>query len=82
MEKVNTQKKIKTISGIVTSDKMKDTCVVSIERYVKHPKYQKFIVRRKKFMVHDPGNTVKIGEKVMISECLPISRHKHFKIVK
>ncbi len=72
----------KTLNGVVTSDKMKDTCVVLVERYVKHPKYQKYINLRKKFKAHDVGNTKKIGDKVTIVECRPISKDKHFQIVK
>ncbi|MDO8575349.1 MAG: 30S ribosomal protein S17 [bacterium] len=84
MNKTTEQKVIKpnkhTLEGVVTSDKMKDTCVVSIERFVKHPKYHKFMNIKKKYKVHDVGNTKKIGDKVTIVECAPISRHKHFKI--
>src|ERR1035437_113857 len=72
----------KTLNGVVVSDKMKDTCVVLVERYVKHPKYQKFINLRKRFKAHDVGNTQKIGDKVTISECRPISKDKHFEVVK
>jgi small subunit ribosomal protein S17 len=74
-------KKHKRFSGVVVSDKMKDTVVVVIDRYVKHPKYQKFIKRSKKFKAHDAGNTKHIGDKVTIEECRPISKDKHFKIV-
>ncbi|MDQ3014910.1 MAG: 30S ribosomal protein S17 [bacterium] len=73
--------KKKTFSGIVTSDKMKDTAVVVIERYVKHPKYQKFMQSRKKYKVDDKGNTAKIGDTVVIEETRPISRHKTFRIL-
>lgn len=71
----------KHLEGIVVSDKMKDTVVVSVQRYFRHPRYKKFITRNKKFMAHNPGNTKKIGDKVTIEETAPISRHKHFKIV-
>jgi small subunit ribosomal protein S17 len=71
----------KILSGVVVSDKMKDTIVVSVERYVKHPKYQKFINHRKRYKAHDAGNTVKVGEKVSIQECAPISKDKHFKLL-
>jgi small subunit ribosomal protein S17 len=71
----------KTLSGVVMSDKMKDTVVVLVERYVKDEKYQKFINLRKRYKVHDPGNTKKVGDKVTIESCRPISRHKSFKIV-
>ena len=79
MEKKITKTKI--LSGIVVSDKMKDTIVVSVESYKKHPKYQKFIKRSKKFKAHDAGNTAKIGDKVSIAETRPISKDKHFKLV-
>ena len=74
--------KPKTLNGVVVSDKMKDTIVVLVERYVKHPKYQKFLNIRKRFKAHDAGNTKKIGDKVTISECRPISKDKHFEVVK
>ena len=86
MDKNNTQEnkvttRAKVLSGVVVSDKMKDTVVVLVERYVKDPKYQKFINIRKRYKVHNPGNTKKVGEKVDIVSCRPISRHKSFKIV-
>lgn len=74
-------KKGKVLSGTVVSDKMKDTVVVLVERYEKHPKYEKFIKRNKKFKAHDVGNTKKVGEKVEIRECAPISKDKHFIVV-
>jgi small subunit ribosomal protein S17 len=89
MEKKKTEKKIeekktegKILSGVVISDKMKDTCVVSVVRFVKHKKYKKYHKVSKKFKAHDVGNTKKIGDKVMIKECRPISKDKHFIIVK
>ena len=72
------QPKGKVLSGIVVSDKMKDTVVVAVDRYEKHPKYEKYIKSRKKFKAHDVGNTKKIGEKVNIMETKPISKDKHF----
>ncbi len=71
----------KTLSGVVVSDKMKDTVVVLVERYVKNEKYQKFMVLKKRYKVHNPGNTKKVGEKVTIESCRPISKHKSFKII-
>ena len=76
-----TQPKKKQFTGVVTSDKMKDTCVVLVQRYVKLPKYEKFIQRSKKYKAHDTGNTKKIGDKATIEECRPISKDKHFKII-
>lgn len=71
----------KVLSGVVVSDKMKDTCVVSVIRFVKHTKYKKYHKVSKKYKAHDVGNTKKIGDKVMIKECKPISKDKHFIVV-
>lgn len=71
----------KTFEGIVVKSAMKDTATVSVERYVKHPKYKKYMRLSKKFLVHDAGNTAKIGDKVTIRETRPISKRKHFVLV-
>ena len=73
--------KPKVLAGTVVSNKMKDTIVVSVESYEKHPKYEKFDTKRKKFKAHDAGNTKQVGEKVEIVESRPISKDKHFKLV-
>ena len=73
--------KPKILTGTVVSNKMKDTIVVSVERYEKHPKYGKFIKRRKKFKAHDVGNTAGIGDKVQIIETRPVSKDKHFRLI-
>ena len=69
------------LSGIVASDKMKDTIVVTVERYVKHPKYHKFMKKTLRLKAHDAGNTKKIGDKVIIESCRPMSRDKAFKVI-
>jgi small subunit ribosomal protein S17 len=69
------------LSGVVVSDKMKDTVVVEVKRFVKHPKYDKFVSINKKFKAHDAGNTKKMGDKVTMVECAPISKDKRYKIV-
>ncbi|MEI8339515.1 MAG: 30S ribosomal protein S17 [bacterium] len=74
--------KQKTFTGVVVSDKMKDTIVVKIGNYKKHPKYHKFLSSDKKFKAHDAGNTCKIGDTVTIAECAPMSKDKHFVVVK
>lgn len=73
--------KRKTLNGVVVSDKMKDTVVVLVERYVKDAKYHKFVTLHKRYKVHDAGNTKKVGDKVTIESCRPISKTKSFKIV-
>ena len=79
-EITDTLKKGKVLSGVVVSDKMQDTVVVSVSRYFKHPKYQKFMTVDKRYKVHDKGNTKKVGEKVDIIESKPISKTKRFVI--
>ncbi len=71
----------KQLAGVVVSAKMKDTVVVKVSRFVKHPKYGKYISIDKKFKAHDAGNTKKVGDKVTIEECAPISKEKHFRVV-
>ncbi len=71
---------MKTLTGTVVSTKMKDTIVVEVSRYVKHPKYQKFYTIDKRYKAHDAGNQKKLGEKVEIRECKPISKDKHFTV--
>lgn len=71
----------KTLSGVVVSDKMKDTVVVLVERYIKDTKYHKFVNLRKRYHVHNPGNTKKVGDKVTIESCRPMSRRKSFQIL-
>ena len=68
--------------GVVVKAAMKDTATVRVDRYVKHPKYKKYQVRSKKFLVHDPGNTAQVGDKVTIIATRPISKMKRFKISK
>jgi len=71
----------KILSGRVVSVKMKDTVVVSVERFVKHPKYGKYVKVTDRYKAHDAGNMKKLGENVEIAECRPMSKDKHFKIV-
>ncbi len=70
-----------TLSGVVVSDKMDKTVVVSVSRFVKHPKYGKFYKINKKYKAHDEENKYKTGDKVEITETRPISKDKRFKVV-
>lgn len=70
----------KTLQGTVVKTAMKDTCTVTVDRYVQHPKYKKYYTSSKKFLVHDAGNTAKVGDKVTIRETRPISKRKRFVI--
>ncbi len=83
-KQVKTEKKEnnpRQFEGVVVSNKMKDTIVVRIDRYVKHPKYEKYVTKTKRLKVHDKGNTKAVGEKVTIEECRPISKDKHFRVL-
>lgn len=71
----------KTLKGVVTSDKMDKTVVVSVSRFVKHPLYGKFYKVSKKYKAHDEGNVYKIGDTVEIVETKPISKDKRFKVI-
>jgi len=83
MEKTEIKKNNgKVLKGKVVSTKMKDTIVISIDSFKKHPKYGKYIKRQNKIMAHDEGNTCKEGELVEIIETRPISKNKTFKLLK
>ncbi len=72
----------RVLRGTVVSTKMKDTITVAVERYVKHPKYKKYLRRTKKYLVHDAGNTANEGMLVDIRETRPLSKRKRFELVK
>lgn len=71
----------RVLRGKVVASKMTDTITVAVERYVKHPKYKKYMRRTKKFLVHDKGNTAKVGATVEIKEVRPVSKRKSFELV-
>jgi small subunit ribosomal protein S17 len=75
-----TTKRPQSFKGVVVKTAMKDTITVQVSRYVKHPKYKKYQVRTKKYLVHDPGNTAEVGAKVTIVACRPLSKLKRFKL--
>ena len=78
MEKRNLRKER---IGVVTSDKMDKSIVVSVERKVKHPKYGKFVKKTKKFVAHDETNDCNIGDTVKIMETRPLSKTKNWRLV-
>lgn len=73
--------KKRRISGVVTSDKMSKTRVVTVSRTKKHPKYHRYFRVSKNFKAHDENNEYKIGDKVVIEETKPMSKEKRWKIV-
>jgi len=67
--------------GLVVSNKMNKSIVVTIERKVKHPKYGKFVKKTSKFVAHDEQNTCNIGDTVKIMETRPLSKTKNWRLV-
>lgn len=68
--------------GVVDSDKRDKSCTVSINYLVKHEKYGKYIRKRTRIHVHDEDNAAKIGDRVEIVECRPISKTKSWTLVR
>lgn len=71
----------KTRVGVVTSDKMDKTVVVTIQDRVKHPLYNKIVDHSVKYKAHDEKNECGVGDKVMIMECRPMSKDKNWRVV-
>lgn len=69
------------LKGVVKSDSMDKTITVLVERKVKHPLYNKFIRKTKKYHAHDGSNHAKVGDKVSIIECKPLSKTKSWELV-
>lgn len=71
----------RVVQGVVVSDKMDKTIVVLVERRIMHPLYKKFIRRSSKYAAHDEANACKIGDKVRIRECRPLSKRKRWEVL-
>ena len=71
----------KRLKGTIVSNKMKDTVVVKVDRIKEHPKYKRRYKISKKYKAHTEKSEFEIGDKVMIEECKPKSKDKHWKIV-
>ncbi len=72
----------KQLTGVIVSDKMQKTVVVEVERIKEHPKYKRRFRVHKKYKAHVETNEFKVGDKVVIEECRPISREKKWRIIK
>ena len=75
-------KNTRQLTGRVVSDKMDKTVTVLVERQVMHPTIGKVVSRTKKYHAHDEANDAKLGDKVVIEECKPISKTKAWKVAK
>jgi len=79
MEEKRNNRKVR--EGLVTSNKMEKSIVVSVERKLKHRKYGKFLKRTTKLMAHDEKNECTIGDKVKVMETRPLSKNKCWRLV-
>ena len=79
---MDTQKEMRTLTGVVTSDSGDKSIRVTIEYKVKHPKYGKYVKRRVKVGVHDELNVSGVGDLVEIAECRPYSKYKSWRVVR
>ena len=68
--------------GIVTSNKMQKTVVVKVESRYSHPIYSKTMIKTKKYLAHDEMSQCNIGDKVLVTECRPLSKKKRWSITK
>ncbi|MEO0535049.1 MAG: 30S ribosomal protein S17 [Cyanobacteria bacterium P01_A01_bin.123] len=71
---------VKERVGLVVSDKMDKTVVVTVESRIPHPKYQKIMVCTHRYKVHDQENQCQVGDRVRIRETRPISRTKRWAV--
>src|SRR5688500_9680934 len=73
---------LRTIQGVVASDKGNKTIKVVVNYQTKHPKYGKYLKRRTVLHAHDEANDAKEGDKVELAECRPLSKTKHHRLVR
>ena len=71
----------KKLKGTIVSDAMQKTVVVSVDRYVKHSKYKKYMKKTNRYKAHDEKEEYNVGDKVIIQECRPLSKDKHFEVL-
>ena len=69
-------------TGVVIGNKMDKTVVVEVRTTVLHPRYKKYIQRRRRFKAHDENNTCRLGDQVEIVESRPLSKTKHWRVRK
>lgn len=71
----------RTLEGTVVSDKMDKTVVVAVQRLTPHPLYGRVLRRTRKFKAHDEANDAHVGDRVMITECRPLSKDKSWRVI-
>lgn len=80
-EKETTRARRQEREGMVVSDKMEKTVVVTVSRRVRHPLYGKTITLTRKYKAHDEQNDAHVGDRVRIMECRPVSKDKRWRVV-
>jgi small subunit ribosomal protein S17 len=80
-EPASGDRKQRTVTGRVVSNKMDKTISVAVERLVKHPVYGKYVRRTTRFLAHDEGNEGREGDLVSVAECRPLSKRKAWRVV-
>lgn len=70
-----------TLKGVVTAVALQNTISVQVISLKKHAKYEKYFKKTKKYLVHAPNHSVKIGDTVSIVSCRPVSKRKHFELL-
>jgi len=70
----------KVREGTVVSDQMDKSVVVAVERLIRHPRYKRVVKRTSKFMAHDQENRCRVGDRVRIMECRPLSARKRWRV--
>lgn len=66
------------IVGVVVKDKMDKSVVIEVEKFLKHPKYHKYLRTKKRYKAHDESNACKVGDKVVLVETRPLSKDKRW----
>ena len=76
----DTQARRQVLQGIVVSDKMDKTVTVKVERTVMHRLYQRYVKKSKNYAAHDEANDCRVGDKVLIVSCRPLSKRKRWRV--
>ena len=79
-ETVSAEAQARAVTGEVISDRMDKTITVLVQRYERHPLYKKFVRRSSKLHAHDENNECKLGDKVDIVQCRPLSKTKAWRL--
>lgn len=80
MADTDSKRNKKTLVGVVVSNKMDKSVVVQTEQLISHKLYGKFSKRHIKCMADDPENTCNMGDRIVIEECRPLSKHKRWRV--